>query len=72
MTEDWMVGWHPQWQLNGCEFEQIPGDSEGQRNLQCCTPVLQKVEHDWETEQQREILIEGRKIVPKPTKITGI
>jgi len=27
MTEDEMVGWHHQ--LNGHEFEQIPGDSEG-------------------------------------------
>ena len=28
MTEDEMVGWH--YQLNGHEFEQAPGDSEGQ------------------------------------------
>ena len=28
MTEDEMVGWHHQ--LNGHEFEQTPGDSEGQ------------------------------------------
>ena len=28
MTEDEMVGWHHQ--LNGREFEQTPGDSEGQ------------------------------------------
>ena len=28
-TEDKMVGWHHQ--LNGHEFEQTPGDSEGQR-----------------------------------------
>ena len=27
MTEDEMVGWHHQ--LNGHEFEQNPGDSEG-------------------------------------------
>ena len=27
MTEDAMVGWHHQ--LNGFEFEQTPGDSEG-------------------------------------------
>ena len=27
-TEDEMVGWHHQ--LNGLEFEQTPGDSEGQ------------------------------------------
>ena len=34
MTEDEMVGWH-HW-LNGHEFEQAPGDGEGQRNLACC------------------------------------
>ena len=28
MTEDEMVGWHHR--LNGHEFEQIPGDGEGQ------------------------------------------
>ena len=31
MTEDEMVGWHHQ--LNGHEFEQAPGDDEGQRSL---------------------------------------
>ena len=31
-----MVGWHHQ--LNGCEFEQSPGDSEGQGSLMCCSP----------------------------------
>ena len=30
MTEDEIVGWHHR--LNGCEFEQTPGDSEGQGN----------------------------------------
>ena len=34
-TEDEMVGWHHQ--LNGHEFEQTPGDSEGQGNLVCCS-----------------------------------
>ena len=29
-----MVGWHHQ--LNGREFEQTPGDSEGQGSLACC------------------------------------
>ena len=24
--------------LNGHEYEQIPGDSEGQENLVCCSP----------------------------------
>ena len=36
MTEVEMVGWHHQ--LNGLEFEQTPGDSEGQGSLVCCNP----------------------------------
>ena len=36
MTEDEMVGWHHQ--LNGHEFEQTPGDGEGQGSLACCSP----------------------------------
>ena len=35
MTKDEMVGWH--YRLNGHEFEQIPGDGEGQGSLACCT-----------------------------------
>ena len=31
-----MVAWHHQ--LNGHEFEQAPGDSEGQGSLECCSP----------------------------------
>ena len=33
-TEYEMVGWH-HW-LDGHEFEQTPGDAEGQRSLACC------------------------------------
>jgi len=36
ITEDEMVGWH-HW-LNGHEFEQAPGDGEGQGSLACCHP----------------------------------
>ena len=36
MTEDEMVGWH-HW-FNGHEFEQTPGDSEGQGSLVCFSP----------------------------------
>ena len=36
MTEDEMVGWHHQ--LDGHEFEQAPGDGEGQRSLASCSP----------------------------------
>ena len=43
MTEDEMVEWHHQ--LNGHEFEQTPGDNEGQRSLVCCS-TWQRVIHD--------------------------
>ena len=33
---DEMVGWHHR--LNGYEFEQAPGDGEGQGSLVCCSP----------------------------------
>ena len=36
MTEDEMVGWHPQ--FNGHKFEQTLGDSERQGSLVCCSP----------------------------------
>ena len=36
MTEDEMVGRHHQ--INGHEFEQTPGDGEGQGSLVCCSP----------------------------------
>ena len=34
-TENEMIGWHHS--LNGREFEQAQGDSEGQRSLTCCS-----------------------------------
>ena len=36
MTEDEMVGWHHR--LNGREFEQAPGVSDGQGSLEFCSP----------------------------------
>ena len=35
MTENEMVGWHHQ--LNGHEFKQTQGDSEGQGSFVCCS-----------------------------------
>ena len=35
LTEDEMVGWHHR--LNAHEFEQAPGDGEGQGCLACCS-----------------------------------
>ena len=48
MTEEKMVRWH-HW-LNGHEFEQTPGDSEGQGSLVCCSPWGRK---DSDTTEQQ-------------------
>ena len=47
---DEIVGWH--YRLNGHEFEQTPGYSEGQGSLMCYSPWGFRVRHDWVTEQQ--------------------
>ena len=39
-----MVGWHHR--LNGHEFEQAPGDAEGQGGLACCGPWGRR---EWDT-----------------------
>ena len=41
MAENEKAGWHLQ--LNGYEFEQTLGDSEGQGGLACCSPRGRKV-----------------------------
>ena len=51
MTEDEMVGWHHQ--VKGHEFEQAPGDGEGQGGLVCYSPGSRK-ESDM-TEQLNKI-----------------
>jgi len=51
MTEDEMVGWHHQ--LNGHEFAQAPGYSEGQGGLACCSPWGCRVRHDLATKQKQ-------------------
>ena len=49
VTEDEMVGWHHQ--LKRHEFEQAPGDSEGQEFWNSAVHGLQRVRHDSVTEQ---------------------
>ena len=44
MTEDEMIGW--QHLLDGHEFEQAPGESEGQGSLACCSPWARRVGHN--------------------------
>ena len=39
-----MVGWHHR--LKGHEFEQAPGDSEGQGSLVCCSPWGCRTRHN--------------------------
>ena len=54
-TEDEMVGWYHQ--LNGHEFEQTPGDGEGQGSLACCSPwgpKSWKRLSDWVSEQWQD------------------
>ena len=46
-----MIEWH---EPNEHEFEQTPGDSEGQGSLACCSPQDHRVRHDLATEQQQQ------------------
>ena len=64
-TEDEMVGWH-HW-LNGYELEQTPGDGEGHGKLGMLQSMgLQRVRHDWMTEQQQQnIAFMGVKVSSK-------
>ena len=52
MTEDETVGWHHR--LDGHEFEQALGDSEGQASLACCSLWGLRVRHNVPTEQQQQ------------------
>ena len=47
-----MGGWHHR--LNGHEFEQAPGDGEGQGSLACCSPWGHK---ELDTTKQQQMLI---------------
>ena len=54
MTEDEMVGWH--YWLNEHEFEQTPGDGEGQGSLVCCSPWGSKESDMTEQLNRNEVL----------------
>ena len=58
MTEDEMVGGHHQ--LDRHEFEQTPGDSEGQGSLMCYSPWSHK-ELDMTEQQQKPLQNSGLK-----------
>ena len=59
MTEDRMVGWHHQ--LNGHEFEQALGVSDGQGSLACCSPWGRKESNTTERLNWTEGLEGGRR-----------
>ena len=45
-------------QLNGHEFEQLLGNSEGQGSLACCNPWRDR--HNLATEQQQSVFLPGK------------
>ena len=54
MSEDEMVGWcHG---LHGPEFEQVPGDGEGQGSLSCFSPRGRKVSDTTEQLNNNKLL----------------
>ena len=63
-----MVGWHHC--LNGHEFEQTPGDSEGQGSLACYSPWGHK-ELDM-TEQQKKKKKNTACISPAPNQLVSL
>ena len=59
VTEDEMVGWHHQ--LNGHEFEQTPGDSEGQGSLAATVHGVTKSQtqlRDWTTTTSPQFVLD--------------
>ena len=65
MTEYELVGWHPQ--LNGHEFEQAPGDGEGQGSLACCSPWgLKQSDMTEQLNNKFYILAECQGVEPSP------
>ena len=69
MTEDEMVGWHHR--LDGHEFEQALGDSEGPGSLACCSPwgcneldmtqQLNNNKHSWRQRAKKQFTFEVKK-----------
>ena len=61
-----MIGWHHQ--LNGHEFQQAPGDGEGQESLACCSPwghkesdTTEQLNNKQQQQQHTHIYIELKK-----------
>ena len=54
-----MVGWHHQ--LNGHEFGQTPGDSEGQGSLTCCSVLCidRRILNCWTSSEVQRLVFES-------------
>ena len=65
-----MVGWHHP--LNGHEFEQTPGDSEGQGSLACCSPWGCKESNMSEQLNNKGIQVENNIMVANTTSRTKV
>ena len=65
MTEHEMVGWRHR--LNGQEFEQTLGDSEGEGSLECCSPWGCKESDmtEWLNNSTRYYRISDKMILPE-------
>ena len=70
MTEDEMVGWYCQ--LKGHDFEQAPGDDEGQEAGRATVHGLPRVGHYWATEQQQQIAGKLTSVTRSQHDTTGI
>ena len=68
VAEDEMVGWYHQ--LNKHEFEQTPGDSEGQGSRTCCSPTEQQEQFlTWKSYSQITFIRRGmRGVWPHTSK----
>ena len=62
-----MIGWH-HW-FSGHEFEQAPGDGEGQGSMVHCSPLGHRESDMTETEKQQQILLNQIIWVPLSYKI---
>ena len=52
LTEHEIGGWHHR--LNQCESEQMPGDSEGQGSLVCCSPLgCKELDTTWQVNNNK-------------------
>ena len=65
-TENEKVGWHHQ--LDGCEFEQTPGDGDGQGSLARCSPRDHKESDTTEETEQQQRGAVGVEAMPSRTR----